>query len=186
MIEWIQNNVASLSVALFMLTLIDGLFLLGLVVNGWGAFALCIYAYSQGFLNPIEMVLPAFLGVFLGEIISFFLVRKFNSPLFNQFESLFVSKKSPTPFFAISSTKYEEYRQKMDGFFKRFGGWSLVLARWTPVAALAPATCALFSLPPRKFLLFSFIGCLFWAVAWIVIVFLTVEGVLVLSYRDWR
>lgn len=69
------------------------------------------------------------------------------------------------------------FSQKVD----TLGGLAIVIGRWTPLAAMVPAMCAVLSMPYRKFVVWSAIGCLGWCIIWNIIVYLVVRGYMTLA-----
>jgi membrane protein DedA with SNARE-associated domain len=165
------------------LTFIDGLVLGGLVINGWGAFAACLYAYGNGLLGIPALILLSFVGVFTGEQVSFGSARWAGGGLVSAGRNFAgfcdrSRKRSKLGFAipALSPQRWDHLLALVSRKVDRWGGVYLIVGRWTPVASLVPATCGLTGMSYRRFTSYSFISCLLWSSLWNFVVFATVKG----------
>jgi membrane protein DedA with SNARE-associated domain len=183
-VELAKDNLAWAGIALSVLTFIDGLVIVGFVINGWGAFALCLYLYAQHSLSIFDLVVYSAAGVVAGEQLSYALCRRYNASILslldrlirksttlrntNRFWRLFLPSSSPE--------QWDAFVSAMRRRVARWGGAALLVGRWTPFASMVPSVCALLSMQYVRFSLFSVCSCLLWASGWMLVVYLTVRG----------
>jgi len=163
------------------------------LIEGFGAFALlgiCIIVFSEtgllvGFLLPGDTLLiisgvltftqvidaPIWLvclsialAAFLGGESGYFIGRKAGPRIFERKES---------GLFSIENVK------RTNGFFERFGGLAVIVARFVPIVrTFAPVAAGVGKMDPRKYTLYNAIGALIWGAG------LTYAGFL-LGYIPW-
>jgi membrane protein DedA with SNARE-associated domain/rhodanese-related sulfurtransferase len=130
------------SAVVFLLALADGLNLpipSSAVLLAAGGLA------AQGELNLVAVLIAAVAGVFLGNLPWYFLGRRMGSRVL-----LVLCKLSLNSSSCIG---------RMESMYRRYGPVSLVGARFIPgLAAIAPPLAGASGLPPRKYLLFDFLG----------------------------
>ena len=175
----------SAAAAISSLTFIDGLLLVGLVINGWGAFAACVYASANGLLGIPALILASFPGVYAGEQRSFWIARRAGASVLasgRRFagwcERIKARSRLAVLVLPLTAEGWDGMIQKASRNVDRWGGAYLIVCRWTPIASLVPATCALSKMRYRRFAIYSLTSCLLWASLWNCIVFATVEGYL--------
>lgn len=147
------------------------------LIEGFGAFALlgiCIIVFSEtgllvGFLLPGDTLLiisgvltftqvidaPIWLvclsiafAAFLGGESGYLIGRKAGPRIFERKES---------GLFSIENVK------RTNGFFERFGGLAVIVARFVPIVrTFAPVAAGVGKMDPRKYTLYNAIGALIW------------------------
>ncbi len=147
------------------------------LIAGFGAFALlgiCLIVFSEtgllvGFLLPGDTLLIisgvlTFTGIieapiwlvclaiafaaFLGGESGYFIGRKAGPRIFERKES---------GLFSIENVK------RTNGFFERFGGLAVIVARFVPIVrTFAPVAAGVGKMDPRKYSLYNAIGALIW------------------------
>ena len=189
-INVIHGSSISAGLLLFTLTLIDGLVIIGLLINGWGAFVVCVYSYANGYISMQEMIIFGFLGVFVGEQISFYLGYVFG-PRIVQVMLRLASKIERLKRGRVLKVlpvwvSEESLRRSIDQLslnINRWGGIAVITGRWTPIASVVPTVCSTLSMPYLRFIRLSAVSCLFWVLGWMIIVHLTVIGYLTIFNR---
>lgn len=181
--EFVQGSSLAAAFLIGALTFVDGLVLVGLVINGWGAFAVCVYCYANGYVTVPTMILSGFIGVFCGEQVSFVVGRLFGpgvlgliARLAGLIERVKEKKLVGRLLFWISEASWQQSISRLTAAIHRWGGAALIVGRWTPVASVVPALCATLAMPYVRFTRFSAIACALWVVGWIAVVVVTVRG----------
>ena len=102
---------------------------------------------TKGIINLKLFILVVFFGAFLGDIVGFFLGKKYGLSFFN--------------FFKITS-KSKLYVSSLS-FFKKYGPWSIILGReFNPTRAFIPFLAGLSKMRVLTFIFFAFISNLLW------------------------
>jgi membrane protein DedA with SNARE-associated domain len=166
------------------LTFVDGLVLLGLVINGGLAFGACLLAYQSG--TPIIYVMTAsFVGVFAAEQLSFILGKYFQAPLTRYQINIarFIEKnrkRSRVPWLypTITEAGFQESLPKINRMLIRFGPLVVIFGRWLPIASLVPASAAMYGMRHSVFVIASTLGCLSWVVGWNLVVVGVSKGII--------
>jgi membrane protein DedA with SNARE-associated domain len=165
------------------LTFIDGIVIGGLVVNGWVAFAACVYAYTKCGIPIIAIAAASFVGVFLGEQVSFVLTTRYGLTINHWIERslarIYVLRKDRWLRFVLPSVnpeKWSDWQARASMQSPNWVVWALIVGRWTPLACLMPALCGLTKITYRRFTLISGISCLLWAGIWNLLMWASVKG----------
>lgn len=149
------------------------------LINGFGAFALigvCAIVFAEtgllvGFLLPGDTLLVitgllTFAGVieidiwwvclaigfaaFLGGEVGYLIGHKFGPAVFERKESGLFSRKNV---------------ERTNAFFARFGGLSVILARFVPILrTFVPVAAGVGHMDYRKYTLYNFIGAVIWGI----------------------
>jgi membrane-associated protein len=91
-----------------------------------------------------------FIAAFVGDQTGYFIGRKAGPAIFNKPNSRFFR---------------QEYVEKAHGFFERFGGRAVVLARFVPVVrTFVPVIAGVAHMSYRVFALYNLLGALLWGV----------------------
>lgn len=91
-----------------------------------------------------------FIAAFVGDQTGYFIGRKAGPAIFNKPDSRFFR---------------QEYVEKAHGFFERFGGRAVVLARFVPVVrTFVPVIAGVAHMSYRVFALYNLLGALLWGV----------------------
>lgn len=165
------------------LTFIDGLVLVGLLINGWLAFSVCLFSYANGYVSLPAMMIGAFVGVFAAEQVSFYVGQRSSGAVMDQsvraVAALEAFKRSRVGRFlplSVSAKRFEASLSRTRDHIHRWGGLALIVGRWTPVAAMIPALCATLGMEYVRFVRFSVIACSLWVVLWCLVIHLGVTG----------
>lgn len=182
---------AHLSVAaliIFLLTFIDGMVLVGLLINGWLAFSVCLFSYANGYISLPMMIMASFLGVFIAEQISFYIGQRSGGKIIDistravaRLESFKRGRVGRFLPFGISAERFESSLSRTPDHIRRWGGVALIVGRWTPVASMVPALCATLGMRYGRFVRFSAVACALWVVLWCLIIHLGVSGYITLT-----
>jgi membrane-associated protein len=103
---------------------------------------------SQGFLDIKLLLVVLFVAAVLGDNVGYWFGQKVGPMIFKQKDSLFFKK---------------EYIEKTHLFFAKYGGQSLVLARFIPIVrTFVSIVAGVGEMNYKKFFLFNLIGGLLW------------------------
>jgi membrane-associated protein len=110
-----------------------------------------ILTFQGTIAQPIWVVCGAiFLAAVLGDQLGYLIGRKGGPAVFERKSSGFFSRKSV---------------ERTNGFFARYGGLAVTIARFVPVArTIAPVAAGIGRMSYRKFLLYNVLGALVWGV----------------------
>jgi len=137
--------------AIFIISLLESLVVIGLIVPGTVFLLFVGFLLTKGFLNIPLIILMAFLGAILGDIISYFLGKK------------------GTRFFKKGNRVLKIANlEKGKSFFKRHGRKSIFLGRFTgPLRSLAPFIAGTFSMDFKKFLFWNILSGFLWSILYL-------------------
>ena len=103
---------------------------------------------SQGFLNIALVLLVTVLAAISGDSVGYAFGRHVGPRIFTKEDSLFFHKK---------------YVKKAEAFFERYGGKTLILARFVPgVRTFVPIVAGVGNMRYRTFLTYNIIGGVVW------------------------
>lgn len=168
--EFIRPGLPSVAVVIvFGMTFIDGMVLLGLFSNGL-ALVVCTYLYSNGIITVLDIVFWGFLGVFLAEQLSFWVGLRYGEPVLEaalsvapQLERAKRKRKWQLLLFWVSEQSWRNSLETVKRKIIIIGSLAVLLGRWSPVAALVPATCAVLSMRYSQFIVASALACIIWS-----------------------
>jgi membrane-associated protein len=104
---------------------------------------------QQGSLHLAGTMLAVALGAIIGDSTGYFIGRRFGPAVFSRPDSRLFRP---------------EYVERTQAFFGRYGGFSLVLARFVPVVrTVAPTLAGVGKMPYARFLIYNVVGGLLWA-----------------------
>ncbi|MFA5023217.1 MAG: DedA family protein [Candidatus Paceibacterota bacterium] len=127
----------------------SGLFF-GFFLPGDGVVFTAGFLASQGYLNIWLLLIVLFAAAVLGDNVGYWFGEKVGPMIFKKEDSRFFKK---------------EYVERAHNFFEKYGGKSLILARFVPVVrTFTPIIAGVGKMNYRKFLFFNFLGGLLWAV----------------------
>jgi membrane-associated protein len=103
---------------------------------------------SNEFLDLIFLwILISFAGV-LGNFAGYWFGKKSGPFLYHRKDTFFFKKK---------------YLMRATDFYKQYGGWAIVAARFVPIIrTFAPIVAGVVKMDKKKFMYFNFIGCAAW------------------------
>jgi membrane-associated protein len=101
-------------------------------------------------LNAWWVALAIGMAAFMGGELGYFIGHKAGPSIFERKESGIFSKKNV---------------ERTNAFFERFGGLTVILARFVPVVrTFAPIAAGVGHMPWRKYTLYNFIGAVIWGI----------------------
>jgi len=103
---------------------------------------------AQGRINIVWALVLLFLGTFIGNILGYEIGKRTGRRIFKNEEALFFSKEN----IALA-----------EGFYKRHGGKTILIARFIPIVrTIAPPLAGIGKMNYRLFLIYNFIGGVIW------------------------
>jgi membrane protein DedA with SNARE-associated domain len=137
-------------IAVFMLAFSEAVPLIGIVVPG-STLVIGISALATGAdLNPALLLVAATTGAIFGDGFSFWLGRRYKRQIF----------------LAWPLNRYPQFVDRSETFIKRYGAWSVFLARFTAVVrAFVPLVAGILGMSPRRFYSANILSALAWAPA---------------------
>lgn len=104
---------------------------------------------QQGSLHLGGVMLAVALGAIIGDSTGYFIGRRFGPAVFSRPDSRLFRP---------------EYVERTQAFFERYGGFSLILARFVPVVrTVAPTLAGVGQMTYSQFLIYNVVGGLLWA-----------------------
>jgi undecaprenyl-diphosphatase len=152
LLDWIALHPYAFSAAVFCISLMESLVVLGLLVPGaallFGAGALI----ATGALPLYPILFWTIVGAITGDFISYLLGHHYHQQL-----------RVIWPF-----RRYPELVNNGVNFFYRHGGKSIFMARFIgPLRPIVPAIAGMMNMTPARFLLIDVIACILWAPVYI-------------------
>jgi len=150
--SWLTLNPSWLGVALFLVSFLECMAIAGIIVPGTVAlFAIAALAGS-GILQLSEALLLGFLGGVLGDLISYFLGRRFHQNIRN----------------LPGLRQHPEWIAGAETYFQRYGIASLLVGRFIgPLRPMLPMVAGMCDMPFVRFALVSVVAAAGWSVAYI-------------------
>lgn len=106
---------------------------------------------SQGYLNIYLLLVVLFLAAVLGDNVGYWFGEKVGPMIFKKEDSRFFKK---------------EYVERAHEFFEKYGGKSLILARFVPVVrTFVPIVAGVGKMTYQKFFFFNLVGGLLWTLS---------------------
>lgn len=152
LLDWIALHPHAFSIAIFLVSLMESLVVLGLLIPGaallFGAGALI----ATGALPLQPILLWTIVGAAVGDIVSFALGRHYHQRL-----------RVIWPF-----RRYPVLVNRGVDFFVRHGGKSVFMARFIgPLRPIVPAIAGMMNMPVARFLIIDALACVLWAPVYI-------------------
>jgi len=134
---------------IFLLVLMEGNPIIGSFIPGQAIVIIVGFLLSTThFINIYVLVFFIFLGAFLGDLIGFYMGRKLGISGLEKF----------------GLDKNSKVYKSSSSFFKKFGGWSLILGReFNLTRAFIPFFAGIFKMSINKFLFLEFISSFIWS-----------------------
>ncbi len=105
-------------------------------------------AASQGRFSLMALILAVIVAAIIGDNVGYSIGRRAGPRLFRRKDSLFFR---------------QEYLEQAETFYKRHGGKTIVLARFTPIVrTFAPVVAGASKMPRKRFLFFNVVGGIVW------------------------
>ncbi len=133
---------------LFVMVFAETGLLIGLVLPGESLLFAAGFLSSLGYLN-IWIVIPvAFVAAALADSLQYTLGKKYGRTIFYKKQSLLFN---------------QSYIDKAEDFYRRYGGKTLIVARFLPfIRTLAPVFAGIGQMKYKTFLRYNLIGALLW------------------------
>lgn len=104
---------------------------------------------SQGFLNPVILLIGVISAAILGDNAGYIFGRKIGPAIFNKENSLFFNKK---------------YIEQARNFYERHGNKTIILARFMPIVrTFAPIVAGVGAMNYKKFFTYNCLGGILWS-----------------------
>lgn len=124
--------------------------LIGFLLPGDSLLFLSGFLASQGYLNIELLIIGVFIAAVLGDNAGYLIGVRIGPRLFNRPSSRWLSP---------------DQLKRAEQFFDRYGGKTIVLARFTPVVrTIAPMMAGMGEMTYSQFFLYNVLGALLWAV----------------------
>jgi undecaprenyl-diphosphatase len=137
---------------LAVISVVEALPLIGSIIPGHAAVFLAGFFAHLGILNVYAVAAIASFGAFIGDIISYFLGRKYGYGLITKWGKYFLLK--------------QEHIDKAKEALERHTGKAIILGRFTPVTrAYMPFLVGASRGNVRTFWIADFIGCMLWGIS---------------------
>ncbi len=127
-----------------------GIFFVGMVLPGDSLLFTAGFIASQGLLHIVPLTIYACLAATVGGLCGYWVGSYMGPRLFNRKDSFFFN---------------HDQVQRAHTFFEKYGGKTLILARFIPfIRAIAPAVAGIGKMDYAKYFLFNLIGAVIWGV----------------------
>ena len=145
---WLQDHGHWLGPVIALAAFAESLVALGLLLPGVAIlFALAVLAGS-GLLEPLPMLIWAYIGAALGDGISFLIGYRFQGKI-----------KGWWPF-----VRHPGWLEKGEDFFHRYGVQSIILGRFIgPIRPVLPVVAGMMDMSPRRFYTVNLLSAIPWA-----------------------
>lgn len=152
LIDFINTHPNFAYITIFLVSLTESLFLMGLIVPGSTIMIGIGAILATAELNIKIVLILAIVGAILGDGISFWIGRYYNEKI-----------KNIWPFY-----KHPHFFKKGEKFFNKHGNKSIIIARFVgPVRPIVPAIAGMLNMSPLHFTLINIISAIGWAFAYL-------------------
>jgi membrane-associated protein len=135
-------------VGLFFIIFAESGLLIGFFLPGDSLLFTAGFLASQGYLNIIPLAILTFTAAILGDNFGYAFGKKVGIKIFNREDSFFFHK---------------DHLKKASEFYEKYGGKTIVLARFIPVVrTFAPIVAGAGEMKYSQFLFYNLIGGLIW------------------------
>lgn len=157
----IPSNLAYLIV--FLASLIESSPLVGLVFPGQTFVIIAGFAAHEHVLNLILVIVFASIGAIIGDMIAYYLGKKYGLKFLIKYGKYFFFKKS--------------YIKKIEPYVKNHYGKGVLFGRLNPLSkSLVPFLVGVHKINFKKFMLFNILGGFIWAIAYSAVGYIFGEG----------
>lgn len=137
-------------IGIFAVVFAESGLLIGIILPGDSLLVTAGLLASRDYFNIVFLIIAAFLGATLGDSFGYAFGKKIGPTIFKREDSFFFHK---------------DQLVRAERFYERFGGMTIVYARFLPVIrTFAPILAGVGKMPYKKFLVFNIFGGLIWAV----------------------
>ncbi len=129
--------------------------LIGIILPGDSLLFVAGFLASQHYLNIWALAIVAFAAAVLGDNVGYWLGERFGAKIFERPSARFLNKQQ---------------LDRTEAFYKRHGGKTILLSRFTPfIRTITPIMAGVGAMPYRKFFGYNLAGGLIWAggVSWL-------------------
>ncbi len=138
-------------VGLFIIVFVESGLLVGFFLPGDSLLFTAGFLASQQLLDITAVVVLVFIAAVLGDNVGYSLGRRFGHRVF---------KRKDARIFNLEHLKRSEH------FYDKYGGKTLILARFTPIVrTFAPVLAGVGKMPYRRFVIFNLVGGLVWSLS---------------------
>ncbi|MDD5639527.1 MAG: VTT domain-containing protein [Candidatus Pacebacteria bacterium] len=138
-------------VGLFLAVFSETGILLGFFLPGDSLLFTAGFFASAGFLDLKIIIVLTFIAAVIGDALGYYLGKKYGSKIFTKTDSFFLDKK---------------YIERTERYFKKYGGETIILARFIPIIrTIAPVMAGVGNIGYKKFFSYNVFGGLIWTVA---------------------
>jgi undecaprenyl-diphosphatase len=139
-------------VTLFLVTVLEGLPLLGVLIPGHVAIIAAGFIAATGIFNIWVVMAVAIVGAVIGDFLSFTIGRRYGMPLIQRFRSVFFIRQS--------------HIDKASRLVESHTGKSLIIGRFNPLTrGIMPFMVGAGGVAPRSFWPFNILGAVLWVVS---------------------
>ncbi len=137
-------------IGIFFIVFAESGLLVGIILPGDTLLVTAGILASQGYFNILFLVSTAIAGAILGDNVGYAFGKRVGPALFKREDSFFFHK---------------DHLLRAQKFYERFGGMTLVYARFLPVIrTFAPILAGVGTMNYKKFLFFNALGGTIWAI----------------------
>lgn len=148
LIEWITTHPHWAGALVFLISLSESLFVVGLFIPGVAMMTGIGALVGSGVLSLIPTLAYAILGAIAGDGISYWLGKKYRLEI-KQWRII---------------QRYPLLIEKGEVFFRQHGGKSIILGRFIgPIRPIIPAVAGMMNMSPAHFLFFNILSAVAWA-----------------------
>ncbi|SQG00597.1 DedA:phosphoesterase [Paucimonas lemoignei] len=152
MTGWLAANPSWLSAAIFLIAFVECLAIAGIVVPGTVVLFAVAALAGSGILPLSEVLLLGFLGGILGDVVSYFIGRRFHQGI----------RRLP------GLRTHPEWIGSAETYFQRYGIASLLVGRFIgPLRPMLPMVAGMFDMPFPRFAAVSLLAAAGWSIAYL-------------------
>jgi undecaprenyl-diphosphatase len=149
---WLAVNPSWLSGAIFLISFIECLAIAGIIVPGTVVLFAVAALAGSGILPLSEVLLLGFLGGILGDVVSYFIGRRFHQNI----------RRLP------GLRNHPEWIGGAETYFQRYGIASLLVGRFIgPLRPMLPMVAGMFDMPFPRFAAVSVLAAAGWSIAYL-------------------
>ncbi len=136
---------------LFLISFFESFVIVGLIVPGAVFIVTAGFLSSHHVLNLYQVILWSMLGAISADIVSFYLAKKYGEKIIN------------SKYFK----RYQEYFEKGEIFFKKYGGISIFWGRFIGfLRPIVPFLAGILNMEELKFYFFAVISGILWGICY--------------------
>lgn len=122
--------------------------LLGFFLPGDSLLFTAGFLSSTGLIDLKTVMIICFIAAVAGDSLGYYLGKKYGPRIFKKTDSFFLDRK---------------YIDKTESYFNKYGGETIIIARFIPVVrTIAPVMAGVGKVPYRKFITYNVFGAAIW------------------------